>query len=184
MKRTNLIFLVLVASIIFFGCSKDDCTTPEATNFTGASMWIADVDPGTFATVSDGKMLITGQVAEWYDSATVSQVTGKSLWTVNWLLEADWSSGDIWGTATLYVGLESGGNPANAKGVWEVTWQGELTEGVFDPEFGFLTEGIIAVTANGEGTSGEVKGKFAQWTYTMDISQGFVYNFTGSFLWS
>ena len=69
-----------------------------------------------------------------------------------------------------------GGNPGDAAGVWELSWEGQLAEGVFDPEIGFLSEGKIAVTANGSGKSGEVMGKFGHWNYSLDVKKGFVWS--------
>jgi hypothetical protein len=178
----KLILLFLGAGLIFFGCEKDNCTAPQATDFTGASTWVADIDEGTVSMLSDNKILIIEMTAEWYEDATDAKVSGKSIWTVNWLVEPDWSSAKLWGTAVIYVGVASGGNNGSALGVWELTWEGQLTEGVFDPEIGFLSEGKISVTANGFGKSGEVNGKLGHWNYSLDVEKGFVYNFTGSFL--
>ncbi len=176
----KLILLILGGALLLSGCSKDNCTVPQATDFSGTSTWVADVDPGSLTVMNDGRMLIEGQIGEWYDSSGNKLVTGKSIWTVNWILQPDWSSAKLWGTAEIFTGLESGGTPGNAEGVWEITWNGTLTEGVFDPEIQFLSQGKILVTANGKGKSGVVEGKLATWTYTMDISKGFVYNLTGS----
>ncbi len=178
----KLILLFLGVALLLSGCSKDNCTAPQATDFSGTSTWVADVDPSTLTMLDGGRMLIEDQIGEWYDSSDEKLVTGKSIWTVNWLLEPDWSSAKLWGTAKIYVGVPSGGSAEAATGIWELTWEGQLTEGVFDPEIQFLSEGIISVTANGYGTSGDVMGKHANWTYTMNIKQGFVYNLTGSFL--
>lgn len=178
----KLILSIVGATLIFFSCEKNNCTAPQATDFTGTSSFVADISPGTLTVLQDSRMLIEEQTAEWYDSSGNKMVTGKSIWVVNWLLESDWSSGKLWGTAEIYVGVPSGGNNGDATGVWELTWDGQLTQGVFNPDIQFLSEGIISVTANGVGTSGDVKGKHANWTYSMDIQQGFVYNFTGSIL--
>ena len=178
----KLILSIVGATLIFFSCEKNNCTAPQATDFTGTSSFVADISPGTLTVLQDSRMLIEEQTAEWYDSSGNKMVTGKSIWVVNWLLESDWSSGKLWGTAEIYVGVPSGGNNGDATGVWELTWDGQLTQGVFNPDIQFLSEGIISVTANGVGTSGDVKGRHANWTYSMDIQQGFVYNFTGSIL--
>ncbi len=178
MKKFILLFLGV--ALLLSGCSKDECTAPEASDFSGTSSWVADVDPGTVTVLDDGRFLIEDQIGEWYDSSGNKLVTGKSVWVVNWLIEPDWSSAKMWGTAEIYTGLESGGSPGNAEGVWELTYDADLTEGVFDPEIGFLSQGKIFVTANGKGKSGVVEGKLATWTYTMDISKGFVYHLTGS----
>jgi len=177
MKRSNLIFLVLVVTAISFSSCQKECTTPQQTNFTGTSTWVKDMDPGTTEALESGKVLITGQVAEWYESANITEVTGQSFWTVNWLIDPDFTSAKLWGTSIINVGVENQGDPVLGK--WEMIWNGTLSNAVFDPEAGFFTQGLIAVDAVGTGVSGSVDGISAHWTYTMDISKGFVYAFEG-----
>lgn len=177
MKRLNLIFLVLAVVVISFSTCKEDCPTPQPTNFTGTSTWVKDIDPGTTEALESGKVLIIGQTAEWYDSANIAQVTGQSFWTVNWLMDADFSGGKLWGTAIINEGVKNQGDPVLGK--WEIIWDGILTDAVFDPEAGFFTQGRITVDAVGAGVSGNVDGMSGQWTYTMDIAQGFVYKTEG-----
>ena len=177
MKRLISILLLLALVVFSFNCKKEECTTPEQTEFTGISTWVKDMDPGTTDALENGKVLITGQTAEWYDSASIAQVTGQSIWVINWLMDADFSKAQVWGTAVLNEGVKNEGD--NATGKWEVIWEGTLTGGVVDPETGFFSQGFIDVDANGTGVSGNVEGMVGHWKYTMDISKGFVYHSQG-----
>ena len=178
MKRFSLFFLVLAVVIISFStCNKEDCPTTQQTYFTGTSTWVKDIDPGTTELLQSGKVLITDQTAEWYDSANIVQVTGQSFWTVNWLMEADFSGAKLWGTAIINEGVKNQGDPVQGK--WEIIWDGTLTDAVFDPEAGFFIQGLITVDGVGTGVEGNVEGMIGQWTYTMDISQGFIYKTEG-----
>ena len=113
MKRTNLMFLVIVASIFFFGCSKNDPLLPELnqsdqvqsslksgveeTPFTGICNFVAPGDPGTTKILPNGKILVKGQTAEWNDEADDWRVTGKTIWYVTWLMEEEPNTAKIWG---------------------------------------------------------------------------------------
>ena len=181
MKRSNLMFLILGLSIIFFGCSKDDFMAPdidqndqgevslkslknEKTPFSGTCVIVNLGDPGTTTVLPNGKTLIKGQTAEWYDEADDARVTGQTFWYINWLMEEEPNTAKLWGKSELFV--------KNGGGKWEISWHGYQTP---TPD-GF----IIVCDAVGTGKEGEVKGLVAKWTYIMDFEQ-FVYNFTGSY---
>lgn len=189
MKRLNFMFMAI--AIIFFSCSKETTLTPDEQaasslksheiSFEGISTPTPNVIyPGDVYPLANGKLLILGNTAEWYESSDEPLVTGQSIWYVNWLIAADWSGAEVWGTTDLYVGLESGGDPADAEGKWEMIWHGWLTDAVPDG-FGFFTEGIIEVDVVGTGVSGVVEGMTAHWIYTLDISTGIIqYDFVGT----
>ena len=190
--KLRILFLITLLFVVTLGCNKvNDIATTDNSQIETTSLKAHEIafegtstpfglpiDPGTFTLLPNGKFLIEGNIAEWYESADESMVTGQSIWYVNWLIESDWSGAEVWGTTDIYVGLESGGNPADADGKWELIWHGWLTDGV--PGGGFFTEGIIEVEAVGTGTSGVVEGMTAHWIYTLDLSEGLIYNFEGS----
>ncbi len=154
MTRLNFMFLVIFGvAIIFSGCEKEDCSTSIFTEFTGTSNFVVDIEPGTTTELPDGRILIDGQSAEWYDEATDWRVTGKTIWHVNWLMEVEANTAQIWGTAELFVDGD--------RGKWELSWQGYQTP----TGDGFK----VVVGAVGTGKEGEVKGLVATWTYTMNF---------------
>ena len=178
MKRTILLFLVLGVSATYFGCKNEKGTTPQKTEFTGTSAPVAIVDLGKTTVLPNGNVLMEGIKYEWYDSTSVWQATGQSIWYENWLI---YSSGDtikIWGIADINVAGENPGDPSRGK--WELLWNGWVTQYEMD-EKGNFTKGLIAVDACGNGTSGAVEGMLGQWKYSMDIEQEFVYHNTGFF---
>ena len=162
MKRLNLLFLILgVVTIVFFGCKEDECPTPTPTEFTGTSIPVLPGDEGITTVLPDGRTLIDGQTAEWYEEATDWMVTGQSFWIVNWLIEKEPPfTAQLWGTAVINVGVKNTGDASRGK--WELSWQGVQTP----TQDGFK----IVVDAVGTGTEGEVKGLFANWTYTMNYN--------------
>ena len=193
MKRSNLMFLVIGVSIIFFGCSKDDSLAPEldqsdqVTNslksaktpfieFSGVSTPVLQLfDPGTSTVLPNGKIKVTGMVADWYDDAGDVNYTGQSIWYENWLFEADGSSAKIWGKADLNLDIG---------GTWKISWHGTITaeEGytLFDPSHPFTA----VAYAVGTGKTGAVKGMVAHSTYTFDFDgspETFFWSFTGSY---
>lgn len=186
MKRfISLLFILSIAGF-FSQCTKDDVLKDFAdqndqetsslksmkfneTSFTGTSVFVAPIEAGTEINLPNGKTLIAGQTAEWYDEASDSRVTGKSVWYVNWLKEPDPNTAKVWGKAELFVGVKATGDTPQGK--WEITWEGNQT-----PDGGGF---LIDVTATGIGTEGVVKGLTATWKYTMDISKGFIYESEG-----
>jgi len=173
MKRTNLLFLVLTIIFVSFGCKNEEGTTPQKTEFTGTCTMVKEISPGKVDVLESGKILVTGTSDEWYDSTSIAQVTGQSFWYSNRIMEADFSSADSWGTAVINVGVKKEGDPVLGK--WELIWKATLTGGVFDPETGTFSEGIIKGEACGTGVSGNVEGMVGHWTYTMDLSKGDIY---------
>ena len=189
MRRSNLMFLVIGAAIIFSGCSKDDALAPgldqsdQVTSslklastpfveFSGESTPVDVPDPGTATVQPNGKTKIRGMVTEWRDVADPDDenVTGQSLWYQNWNIEADGSSAEVWGKADLNLDIG---------GTWEVSWHGTITanEGYTVNDVGHIKALAYAV---GTGKTGDVKGMVAHWTYTMDSeAHGFIWAFTG-----
>ena len=191
MKRLILMFLVGV-SIIFFGCSKDNSLAPGVaqndqtiaslkaakvkTEFTGICTPVLQLfDPGTSTVLPNGKIKVTGMVADWYDAASDPLVTGTSIWYENWLFEADGSSAKIWGKADLNLDIG---------GTWKISWYGSITaeEGytLFDPSHPFTA----VVYATGTGKTGAVKGMVAHSTYRFDFDgspETFFWSLTGSY---
>ncbi len=165
MKRSFFFLVVIGVTMIFLNCSEENTTAPETNQaFAGTSIWVADIDPGETTLLEDGRTLITGQKAEWYDSTNVDLVTGKSFWEVGWIIEED-GNAQMWATAELVV---DGG-----RGKWEFTWSGTRVPtggGTFvEWESPFRIEG----DAVGKGVEGEVAGLEAKWTYIMDFNGDF-----------
>lgn len=176
MRRLSMMFLVIGTIIIFFGCSGDYLTGPEVdqieqepeslaklmkTHFTGTCNFVKDIDPGTTTVLPNGQTLIEGMKAEWYDEATDPRVTGRTIWTVNQLVNKDGTS-KMWGTAELIVD-DNGGK-------WEMKYKGEITaEGAEAPAIGY-------------GVEGDVKGLKAKWNYKLVFAEGFFYKTKGFIL--
>ena len=155
MKRLILMFLFFGVIIIFSGCKKDECEIPEykVPEFTGTCIMVAPGEEGTTTELPDGRILIEGQTAEWYDEATDWRVTGKTFWVVNWLKEVEANTAQVWGTTEIFVDGD--------RGKWDMSWTGWQTPS----DIGFLVvcEGV------GIGIEGEVLGLVATWTYTMNF---------------
>jgi len=180
MKHSS-IFLLIIFTMLFFSCQGEYLVEPEAspdvqssaslerasgplakfkTKFTGTCNFVAPIDPGTTTTLPNGKTLIEGFRAEWYDEASDPRVTGKTFWDANQLLDES-GNGKYWGTTELIVD--------NDGGKWKMEWGGSLTNGG--------TVGIAKVL--GTGIEGDVKGLTARWIYKIDVSIGFFYKTEG-----
>ncbi len=193
MKRLIIMFLVIGITMFIYSCSEQSPTAPEISQndqsatslekkiiekFTGTSEWVKDISFGEPPEIlSNGKLKLKGMISEWYENTSCSMVTGQSIWTVNWLIDADWSRAKLWGTADINVGVKEDGDPV--LGTWQLLWHGRLTEGIYDEATGFFSGGKIVVKAIGKGKSGIVKGMIGHWTYTMNIAEGFVYSSHG-----
>jgi hypothetical protein len=175
MKHLIIMFLVVGAIMMFFGCSQDNPVEPAAnyseqipatlakakSSFTGTSMPTGNVlDPGTSKLLPNGRTLVKGEIAEWYDNATDLRVTGSSFWLVNKHLEAD-GTGKVGGSAEIIVDNEE------YQGKWDISWHGYVS-----------AEGVIGY-AVGTGKEGDVKGLVAKWTYTMIFANGIYYESEG-----
>ena len=130
--------------------------------FNGRSDFIKPIYGGDTTFLPNGKMLIKGVIAEWYDIAFYEadglpcwEVTGTTIWYINSLTEVD-GSAKIWGKAELFV--------EGDRGKWDLSWHGYLTP----YEDGSGLE--IVADANGTGKEGEVKGMVGKWTYTMNFT--------------
>ncbi len=157
MKRSNVMFLVIGASIIFFGCSKEDYPNPESnldnqettslksakvkTKFTGICTPTAPPEPGDNA---------------WYDAADDARVTGISVWVIEEVVPIDEITFELTGTAELTVD--------DGLGKWEMTWHG--TQTLTSPD-GSSFE--LIAHAVGKGTGNAVEGLTARWKYSLDF---------------
>jgi len=175
MTRLIFSFFVIGTLMVFFGCSSDNVLDTERSEdnqvstslakrvkakFTGTCNFVAPIAPGTTTVLPNGKTLIEGMVAEWYDEASDPRVTGKTIWYANQLLDED-GNGRYWGTTELIVD--------NDGGKWKMEWGGNLTNGG--------TVGIAKVF--GTGIEGDVTGLTAKWIYKIDVSVGFFYKTEG-----
>lgn len=161
MRHSNLLLLLMGAIFLLFSCSKDDSIVEpdqepsvykakEITDFTGlCTPLLPPPEGGNY----------------WLDDATDERVSGITLWHIEGT-----DVGKFWGTAEFFVGAEEIGGDYDGK--WEMKWYGTQTV-VSDVEL------IIVALAVGTGTEGNVKGMFAEWTYTMNTLDGFYYNIEG-----
>lgn len=176
MKRSILMLLVMSAALIFFGCEKMDPLSESGndldtaslkgakvedvvTSFTGTCVPVANPHPpnipATLTPLGDGRVLSTGEVAEWYDEASDPRVTGRSIWHVTRLIEADGLTQYCTCKTILIV----------KGGKWEFKTEGDLIP--------ILEDGIpigleAEFEADGVGTHGQVKGLTAHWTYSIE----------------
>lgn len=102
----------------------------------------------------------------WTDIASDERVTGVTLWVTDPdIMFVDDFTIKFWGTAELFVGAEEIDGEYDGK--WEIKWYGTQTfTNTGYPENGPFE---IVAYAVGVGTEGNVKGMFAEWTYTMDF---------------
>jgi len=164
MKRSNLMFLILGFSIIFFGCSKDDFMAPDIDQSDQGTIYLKAAKVSTFTGVCTP---VDPDNGVWYDLADDWRVTGTSQWK----FESDPGATEVFGTAVLFVdiGKPNGVPPGKPDGVfrgkWEIAWDGIITPILEDD----VQIGInIVCDAYGTGTKGAVKGLVAEWTYTMN----------------
>lgn len=179
MKCLNFMFLVIVATLIFSSCSKDDLENPvlntndqetsylksakEEMQFSGISSFFAPGEEGTTKLLPNEKMLVKGGYVVWYDVADDPLLTGKTTWYVKQKVEAD-GAFKFWGKTELILD--------NDLGRWDMSWKGYLT---FTPIGPVLTCDVV-----GQGKEGEVKGLVAKWVYTFDFVNG-NYTFEGNY---
>ena len=164
MKHSILMFLVIGAIMILFGCSGDNPTAPVVnqndqapaslakvkTEFSGISTTFAVLDPGKTVTLPDGRVLIRGLVVQTEDILTDSRVTGIVTWVVNLDIYPD-GTDKRWGTGELIIpGI----------GRWDMPYKG------------WLREGHVTYEVDGHG-KGELRGLKAHWTYLKPPNQGF-----------
>ena len=178
MKRSILMFFVIGATLIFFGCSENNSTAPELSqgdqvttslakvkrSFTGTCspliMPPVNIEDGTTILLPNGKALMEGQIAEWVDEAKWEDdgtdcwmLTGRTIWYISSITEVD-GSAKLWGKAEIFVNGD--------RGKWEMSWRGYLT----------LTDGFnIVCEGTAIGKTGEVKGMVSKSTYTFNLSE-------------
>jgi len=127
MKHLIIMSLVIGAMLMLFGCSQDNPAEPVLNKndqtpaflakakkeFSGTSKPVGPVDPGkTPKLLPNGRTLVKGEVAEWYDEATDLRVTGQSFWLVNRHFYAD-GTAKVGGKAEIIVDNEQ------YKGKWD-----------------------------------------------------------------
>lgn len=184
MKRLSFLILALVGAIMFFGCEKEEvidsgsepeaitpeltledledaylkCATKAVVRFTGTSVPVLPGDPGEVTVLPNGKTLITGFTAEWYEQASAWQVTGRSMWVANYLWDGIplQSKGKMWGTCEIFV--------EGDRGKWVMKWRGKFTP---NPDGSFT----IKAVAFGKGIEGDVKRHKAKWLYTFNFAE-------------
>ena len=199
MKRSILMLMAIAVALIFFGCAKEEILAPEveqdameesalkgakkATEFTGTSapILVPPISEGTTMILPNGKTKLKGMTAEWYDEASDLRVTGKSIWVVNSITEAENPfNRKMWGSAEIFVGVKHPDDPNYdpndlPTGRWDIKWHGYMTPSETPGHF------TIDVDATGVGKSGEVKGLTAKWKYIFDtevapyyITEGYI----------
>ncbi len=183
MKRSILMLMAIAVALIFFGCEKEtfapesdpldqETTTlkaaKEKVEFDGTCIIInhpTKFPPPILNPNSKYKEKWVGVEGEWFDNADDWRVTGKTIWYANYYWEGIpfASNAKVWGKFKLFVGVindesHADFNPdATPKGIWEVSWHGNITD-----------DGLNAICyANGVGKSGVVKGLTAKWIYTL-----------------
>ena len=161
MKRLIRVLISVIVISLLIGCSENSPLTPSAendkgdntleklvkTNFTGTSNFVKPIDAGVSTPLPNGKTLIEGMKVEWYDQASDPRVTGTSIWNANQLISED-GTVKYGGTAKIIVDNN------------EMWWHGNIVGG------------IGVANAYGVGVEGNVKGLFARWTYTIDLTVG------------
>lgn len=154
------IILLLTLFALALGCNKEnDMSTIEKDQDETTSLK-AQGEVTNFTGTSNPIDYPNPAGNYWIDEATESMVSGVTLWE-----EVGAMDNKFWGTAELFVGAtEIGGDYF---GKWEMKW------------YGTATPPILLAYAVGVGTEGNVKGMFAEWTYTMDLTLGFYYETEG-----
>ena len=161
MKRFIIVSFVIGLTISYLNCSGDNSKTTDCKQlFTGTSIYKSNINPGVVTLLDDGRTLITGQKAEWYDSTDVGLVTGKSIWTVNLLKEPD-GNAQLWGPAEILVD--------EGRGKWELKWIAKIIPSDTSAFIEMQSPFKVECDAVGKGVEGEVMGMEAKWTYTMDF---------------
>ena len=149
MRRSNLMFLLIGAAIIFSGCSNDDTLVRDLSqgDQVTSSLKSSEVKR-TFEGICN---FVAPVPNTWYDATDDWRVTGTTVW-----VQPDPDKFE--GTAELFVDAK---NPHDEnRGKWEMMWTGDLN---------FIEGGVVLVaTVTGVGVEGKVKGMEANWIYTMD----------------
>ena len=147
--------LIIGVAIIFFGCSKNNSMAPDLSQSDELTNSFKAHEITDFTGTSNPIFPYPNPAGNyWTDVASEPMVSGVTLW--------DQDGDEFRGTAELFVGaVEIGGE---YDGKWEMKW------------WGTVTGNIIVAYAVGIGTEGDVKGMFAEWTYTMNYTGGDPFN--------
>ena len=176
MKRTGLIFLLMGAALIFFGCEKmnplpESGTDLETASFKGAKVEIpftgicaptlTPPEPPSVPVVKilpNGKTKVSDESAWWYDQASTPLLTGYTKWMINRIIDVDGVQ-KIWGKTDIVLDDDLG--------KWILSWHGYL--------YPTLDENGDPIGLNGYcegvavGKEGAVKGMTAKMLYTLDF---------------
>jgi hypothetical protein len=149
--------LVMGASLIFMGCSKD-YVEPDHEKKDQVIIFNGTCTP----------VEMTEEINKWYDKTNDWRVTGHTIW--------EQPDPDVFaGTATLIVDpMEA--DQENA-GIWALTWEGTMC-----PQDDGST--LICAKAVGVGIEGEVAGLKAEWVYSMEYDGSpatFFYDIQGNY---
>ena len=175
MRHSNLIFLLIGATFLFFSCSKDNSSmAPDSSQSDQETTSLKAKKVHTHFTGVCTPLFHPAWPAPntWYDEADDEPwVTGVSIWVTESEVPIDDITIELSGTCELFVGAEEfvDVDDGNYDGKWEMTWHGTQTL--------MLPDGFrIVAHAVGAGTYGNVEGMTAKWKYTMDYVGGFPFD--------
>jgi len=200
MKRSIFLLMAIAMAVIFAGCEKEKVLPPDLeqdvledadfkgarhhkpAKFIGTSLPVLNPsvpnEAGVVTPMPNGQLKVEGTVAEWFEEASDWRISGKSVWTANYLWDGEplASHGLAEGTCEIFVGLTNpdleGFDPdVEPLGKWELSWTGEM---IVNPDG---SADMVAI-ACGVGTEGVVKGLRTRSVYTFDFA-AFKYNTEG-----
>jgi hypothetical protein len=177
MKRLILLFLIIGATLSFFGCSEKNPSAPELnqgdqvttslnknehTPFNGTSTSILPpVDFGKKTVLPNGRVQVRGFIIDTEDIMNDDRVTGTVRWVVHWneyyTEEGEFIYDKRWGTGELII---------PDVGRWDMTYKGWAN----------VEEGVT-YEVDGHG-KGELRGLKAHWIYKKPLAPG-PFNVTG-----
>jgi len=115
-KTKPLVGLVLAVVLLTALLPATGLANGNKTYFTGEECWVADLDPGIWEELGNGKWRVFGTVSQFTDVTTDPRTTGDVYVTGHGVLELVAGSGPMWGTFEIL----------NDQGSWSGHWTGEL----------------------------------------------------------